>query len=68
MIILSILSFIFVILFLVVVIYMGWRMYTFEVKVANAINEMIIQINRINTIEFKVDSSQQDRLDKLEAK
>jgi ABC-type lipoprotein release transport system permease subunit len=66
MIILEILSFLFIMLYLIVLVFMGWKMYRFEDRITKAINEVVDQVNKINKIEYEVDYNQQQRLEALE--
>lgn len=63
---LAVLSMFFTLIFLVVMIYMGYRMYTFENKVTTAFSDLVEQINKVNKIEYKVDLDQQKRIQSLE--
>jgi hypothetical protein len=53
-------------LYLIVLVFMGWKMYRFEDRITKAINEVVDQVNKINKIEYEVDYNQQQRLEALE--
>lgn len=66
--ILTIVSMFFTMILFVAVVYMGYRMYTFENKITYAFNDLVEQINKVNKIEYKVDLDQQKRIQTLEKK